>query len=128
MRLALLLSAALFTAFPAAAETLTVHRDQSARIMLSRPARDVVVGNPQVADVTMLDARNIVVLGKGYGTTSLLAVDHAGRTIVDHQIMVGSPDVGAVSLLRGAEIQTYACAPLCERTAGKDAPAKTPTP
>jgi Flp pilus assembly secretin CpaC len=128
MRLALLLTAALLAAFPASAETLTVNKDQSTRIMLSRPARDVVVGNPQVADVTLLDARNIVVLGKGYGLTSVLAVDHAGRTIVDHQIMVGAPDVGAVSLLRGAEVQTYACAPLCERTAGKDVAAKTATP
>ena len=96
--------------------------------MLSRPARDVVVGNPQVADVTLLDSRNLVVLGKGYGTTNVLVVDRAGRTIVDHRVIVAASDLGAVSLLRGAEVRTYACAPICEQTGGKEATAKTPTP
>lgn len=129
MRFAILLTAALFSASSVSAETLTVRRDQSARIALNRPARDVVVGNPTVADVSLLDARNLVVVGKGYGITSLLVVDREGRTIADHQILVSSPDVGAVSLLRGAQVQTYACAPICERTSDEDsAPVKAPTP
>ena len=81
-RLAFLTFAATLATQPAAAEILTVRLDQSARVRLSAPARDVVVGNPGVADVSMLDSRNIVVLGKSYGVTNLLVVDRAGRTIL----------------------------------------------
>jgi len=119
MRLALVLALLLSSATSATAATLKVALDQSTRITFSRPARDVVVGNPLVADVSLLDAHNLVVLGKGYGSTSLLVVDAAGRTIADHQIIVSSPDTGAVSLFRGAELQTFSCAARCERSASK---------
>jgi Flp pilus assembly secretin CpaC len=116
MRLATAL--ALFLALSGAADaaTLKVALDRSTRISLARPARDIVVTNPKVADVTLIDARNIVVLGKGYGTTSLLVVDAAGRTIADHQIVVSSPDTGAVSFYRGSKVQSFACEARCEPT------------
>jgi Flp pilus assembly secretin CpaC len=119
MRLAVLAAIVLTSATPAAATTVRVALDQSTRIILNRPARDVVVGNPAVADVNLLDSRNIVILGKGYGTTSILVVDKEGRTIADHQIVVSSPDAGAVSMFRGALMQTYTCDSRCEQSASK---------
>lgn len=119
MRLALLFTLAFALATPASAATVKVAIDQSTRITLSRPARDVVVGNPAVADVNLADSRNIVVLGKGFGATSLLVMDKDGRTIVDYEVVVSSPDAGAVSLFRGSTQQTFSCATRCEQSASK---------
>ena len=130
-RLALLAVLAVVCAQPALAETLTVRLDQSARVRLSAPARDVVVGNPNVADVSMLDARNIVVLGKAYGVTNLLVVDRSGRTILDRDIVVGAP-TASVSVYRGPVVSSYACAALCEKIGapaeGAAAPVEASTP
>jgi Flp pilus assembly secretin CpaC len=129
MRLAVALAAFLAVSGAAEAATISVSMDKSTRISLNRPARNLVVANPKVADVTLIDARNIVILGKGYGTTSLLVVDAAGRTIADHDIVVSSAGVGAVSFYRGAQVQTFACDARCEPVT--DAPniaAKPATP
>ncbi len=123
--------AAFFTLASAAlADPLAVQIDQSTRITLPSTARDVIVGNPSIADVSVLDARNILVLGRSYGITSLMVTDQRGRTILNTQVVVSANDVGRVSLFRGPEMQTYACAPRCERTAapgaaGAAAPATT---
>jgi Flp pilus assembly secretin CpaC len=100
----------------ALADPLAVQIDTSTRITLPTSARDVVVGNPAIADVTVLDGRNILVLGRSYGITSLMVTDQRGRTILNTQVVVSSNDVGRVSLIRGPELRTYACAPRCERT------------
>src|SRR5690606_36410009 len=114
MRLVLAAAAALLTATPAlAVEPLRVGLDQTARVRLAGVARDVVVANPGVADVTMLDGRNLVVLGKKYGVTSVLVIDGVGRTIMDRSVVVSAPE-GAGSVDRGSAGQTYACSPTCE--------------
>lgn len=120
MRLMLAALAALALAAPAAAETMRIELDHSTRVRLPSPARDVLLANPEVADVTMLDTRNVVILGKAYGMTHLLIVDTAGRTIFDRNLVVSAPMKGQVSLYRGAEQRTYACAPECEVSTRKE--------
>lgn len=111
--LAALLAAA---ATAAQAQSLTVNLDQSTRLALSAPARDVVVSNPTVVDVAMLTPTSLVVLGKGYGITNLMVVDSAGRTILNREVVVGSSDANRVSFYRGPNVTNYACAGRCERT------------
>ena len=98
----------------AEAQPLSVHLDQSTRVTLPTAARDVVVGNAAIADVAMLDGRNILVLGKSYGVTSLMVTDVNGRTILNTQVVVSAADDGRVSFYRGGQVQTYACAQRCE--------------
>ncbi|MCC7266815.1 MAG: pilus assembly protein N-terminal domain-containing protein [Caulobacteraceae bacterium] len=111
--LAALLAAA---ATAAQAQTMTVNLDQSLRLSLPAPARDVVVSNPTVVDVSMLSPTSLLVLGKGYGITNLMVVDAAGRTIIDREVVVGSSDANRVSFYRGPNVTNYACAGRCERT------------
>jgi Flp pilus assembly secretin CpaC len=111
------IAAFLALASAAMADPLAVQIDGSTRITLPAAARDVIVGNPSIADVAVLDGRNILVLGKSYGVTSLMVTDQRGRTILNTQVVVSANDVGRVSLFRGPELQSYACAPRCERTA-----------
>ena len=134
-RLPFFVVAAAVIAGPALADTLSVGVDQSARVSLPVPARDVVVGNPAVADVSVLDSRSVLVLGKAYGVTNLLVMDAAGRVILNRDVVVQAP-TGAVSVFRGPEVRTYACAALCERVipgsggsgSAPAAPSSTPAP
>lgn len=100
----------------AAAPTLVVPIDQSAALNLPRGTRDVLIGNPAIADVSVLDSGKAVILGKGYGVTNLIVVDQLGRTVMERQIVVSGPTAGRVSVIRGARIDDYACAGGCERT------------
>jgi Flp pilus assembly secretin CpaC len=96
------------------ADPLVVNIDQNARLTLPSAARDVMVGNPGIADVAVIDGRNILILGRAYGTTSLMVTNAAGRVILNTQIVVAANDRGRVSVYRGPQVQTYACASRCE--------------
>jgi hypothetical protein len=115
-RLSLALIVAVFAPVAALAQSLAVNIDQAARITLTRPAGDVVVGNPGIADVTVLDARHLMLTGKAYGVTNLMVADQAGHTIFSRQVVVSAPDVNRISLYRGPDVYNFACSPRCERT------------
>lgn len=100
----------------AAAPSLVVPIDQSAAVNLPRGTRDVLIGNPAIADVSVLDSGKAVILGKGYGVTNLVVIDQLGRTVMERQIVVSAPATGRVSVIRGARVDDYACAGGCERT------------
>lgn len=97
-----------------AASMMVVPIDQSASVALPRGTRDVLIGNPAIADVNVLDPSKAIVLGKGYGVTNMIVVDQLGRTVMERQIVVTAPE-GRVSVIRGPKIEDYACAGGCER-------------
>lgn len=115
-RLLIALTATGLLATPALAQTLSVRADQAVRIALPAPAKDVAVGNPAIADVMILDERNILVLGKGFGTTNVIALDRGGRLILDRVVVVSAADAGKVTVYKGTSASQYACAPRCEMT------------
>lgn len=113
----------------AAAPTISVPVDQSTRIVLPAGVRDVMIGNPAIADVNVVDQRNAVILGKGYGVTNLLVIDQLGRTVMERQIVVSAPTAGRVSVIRAGKVEEYACAGSCEKQVGEatsDTPAAAP--
>lgn len=110
------------------AQALQVRVDQAERITLSGSARDVVVGNPAIADVTVVDSRNLIVTGKSFGVTNVIAVDASGRTLTNRQIVVSASDEGRVSFYRGPEVRSYSCSPRCERTDQQEDGASTSAP
>jgi hypothetical protein len=108
------------TAVPSlAAESFSVPIDQSAVLTLPNGAQNVMIGNPAIADVNMLDTRTAVVLGRGFGVNNMLVIDGRGRTLMNRQIVVSSANAGHVSITRGGgqgpAITSYACASRCER-------------
>jgi Flp pilus assembly secretin CpaC len=107
---------------------LVVHLDQNARVSLPGAARDVMIGNPAIADVAVLDGRNLLIQGKSFGATSLMVTDARGRIILNTQIIVAASDQGRVSLYRGAAVQTFACAQRCEPAAAGGSAAPTAAP
>ena len=100
----------------AKAQALNVEIDQSARIQLRGQAGSVIVGNPQIADVTVVDANTLFVTGKGYGVTEVVVVDGVGRTLFQSQVVVAGGDAGRVRVWRGAQVTEMACAASCAPT------------
>jgi hypothetical protein len=106
-----------------AAAITTVDLNQSRRVMLHGTAANVFVADPAVADVTMIDAHSVIVLGKGYGVTQVLVTDHAGHTLMDSVIAVVGSDAGRVTVYRGEAAQDYHCSSRCETINGGGATA-----
>jgi hypothetical protein len=113
-----LVLAALLTlaAAPAIASDLVVPIDQTARVTLNGTAANVFVGNASVVDALMVDRRNIVLVGRGYGRTSVMVLDAAGRTLLNQTVQVSPGDDGRMTLYRGALANNFTCSPTCERT------------
>ena len=120
---ALLVAPAIGTAQSA---SLNVEIDQAQRVQLRGPAGSVIVGNPAIADVTVVDSNTLYITGKGYGVTEIVAVDAIGRTVFQSQVVVtDGAGAGRVRVWRAGQATEMACAASCSpsvRSAGSDAP------
>lgn len=122
-----LFAAALFAAVPAYANDVNLTLDQVHTLTFKRPVATVYVGNPAIADITMIDARHAFVQGKGYGRTNVVALNQDGAQVFNTNITVtGANNGSTVVLNRGAQRITLNCAgQRCEPTPmpgdGKDA-------
>ncbi|MBI5130660.1 MAG: pilus assembly protein N-terminal domain-containing protein [Rhodopseudomonas palustris] len=96
-------------------ETVAVNVDQAKLIKLPQNIATLVVGNPLIADVTMQPGGMVVVTGKGYGATNVIAMDRKGTVIADRLIQVEGPMDKVVTVYRGINRESYSCAPHCER-------------
>jgi Flp pilus assembly secretin CpaC len=112
---AVVLCAALATP-QAWAKDLMVRYDQSQLIRLPRPASEVIIGNPSIADVTIQGGDMLVVTGKTFGITNIIALDNQRNVIQDQRVIVERDDSRMVSLFRGAVRESYTCTPSCSPT------------
>jgi len=98
-----------------AAETLKVVLDQATLMKLPEKVSTIVVGNPLIADVAVQSGGLVVVTGKGFGSTNLIALDRAGTVLMERSIVVSGPTGPTVQVYRGVQRETYSCTPDCER-------------
>lgn len=113
MRRVLFAAAALIAATPASAATdsVALALDEVRTVTFQTPVATVYVGNPTIADVTMLDARHAFVQGKGYGSTNLVALNRDNKQIFNARVaVVGAKDADTVTLNRGTQRITLTCA------------------
>jgi hypothetical protein len=112
--LALALVSALAMPRSGAAETITVVLDQAQLTKLPDKVGTIIIGNPLIADVSLQAGGTMVITGKGYGATNIIALDRTGATLRSTTVqVVGSRD--AVVVYRGPDRESYSCAPTCER-------------
>jgi Flp pilus assembly secretin CpaC len=97
-----------------AAEVINVTMDQAKIARVPDHTATLVVGNPLIADVSMQAGGTMVVTGKGYGVTNLIALDRAGKVLAEELVRVRGP-LESVVVYRGATRESYTCAPNCER-------------
>lgn len=127
MRRALFAAALLASAPAYAASDVNLGLDEVHTLTFKRPVATVYVGNPSIADITMIDARHAFVQGKGYGRTNFVALNQDGVQVFSTSITVtGAVNGNTVVLNRGAQRITLNCAgQRCEPTPmpgdGKDA-------
>ena len=85
--------------------------DEVHTLTFKAPIATVYVGNPAIADVTMIDSRHAFVQGKGYGRTNIVALNHDNVQVFNTRITVtGNEGGGTVTLNRGAQRITLNCA------------------
>jgi hypothetical protein len=96
-------------------DAISVTLDQAKLIKLPQDVATVVVGNPLIADVTLQAGGMVVVTGKGYGATNVIAMDRKGTVVTDRVIQVEGPSDKVVTVYRGLNRESYSCLPLCER-------------
>ena len=111
-----LLAAAALTAQVAQASDLVVRYDQSQLIRLPRPAAEVIIGNPSIADVAIQGGNLLAVTGKSFGVTNIIALDAQRNVIQDQRIVVERDSQSSLVLYKGAQRETYTCNPSCSPT------------
>jgi len=105
---------AVLAASAAVAETFTVNIDQAHIMRLPDKVATIVIGNPLIADASLQGGGVLVVTGKSFGSTNLLALDRAGKTVLDTTIQVNGPSGGQlVVVYKGVDRESYSCTPEC---------------
>jgi hypothetical protein len=95
-------------------ETVRVMVDHAKVVRLPDRTQTVIVGNPMIADITVQRNGILVVTGKAYGATNLIALDAAGVLLAESTISVQAPTDAVVTVQRGLSRESYSCTPTCQ--------------
>jgi Flp pilus assembly secretin CpaC len=113
MRRAIFAALAITIATPAVAADkgagIALTMDEVRTLTFAKPIATIYVGNPSIADITMIDARHAFLLGKAYGNTNVIALNHDGEQVYDARIAVSEGGNETFTLNRGAQRVTYDC-------------------
>jgi Flp pilus assembly secretin CpaC len=72
-----------------AGDVISVTLDQAKISRLPPGASTIILGNPMIADVTMVkNTDTVVITGRGFGQTNLIAIDSSGAVIEERQLRV----------------------------------------
>lgn len=108
-----------FTATQAFAQnghgTYNVELNKTKLVRLPYPAASVLIGNPDIADVSVHSLNTLIVVGRGYGETNLIVLGQNGQEILDVDVTVvhDLPKHG-VRLYNARSRETYSCLPYCQ--------------
>lgn len=105
--IAALLAAA--SASEAMAGGVSVQMDNVAVVAFKEPVATLYLGNPSIAELTLIDSRHAFVLGKRFGITNLIALSPDKSVIVNEPVTVTSRGWGSVTIYRGADSYNYTC-------------------
>ncbi len=88
--------------------------DHAKVLRLPERTQTVVVGNPIIADVSVQKNGIVVLTGKSYGRTNLIALDNSGTLIAESTITVQAANETLVTVQRGLDRESYSCTPNCQ--------------
>jgi hypothetical protein len=98
-------------------ETVTVTVDHAKVMRLPEKAQTVIIGNPAIADVTVQRNGVMIVTGKSFGVTNLIALDAGGTLLAESLVRVGAARDSILTVQRGLERESYSCTPICQPSA-----------
>lgn len=94
---------------PAAAEDTTsadkrieLSVNTTREMELAQPVRDIIVGNPNIADVIIRSPTKLFIAGKSVGSTNLFLLDAVGKIIDSMQISIHPDAEAAEAAIRSA--------------------------
>lgn len=96
-------------------DMISVNVDQAKLVKFPEKIATIVIGNPLIADVTLQPGGMVVVTGKGYGATNVIALDRSGAVLMDRIVQVEGPTDKVVTVYRGTLRESYSCTPDCAR-------------
>ena len=113
-----LVLSALFIAYctPAGANDLIVRYDQSQLLQMPRAVSEIIIGNPSIADVSVQSGNMLVITGKTFGITNIIALDSDKNVIQDQRVVVERDERGIVNVSRAGQRQSFSCTPNCAPT------------
>ena len=95
-------------------DSVLVLVDHAKVVRLPEKARTVIVGNPAIADVTLQRNGVMVVTGKSFGVTNLIALDASGTLLAESLVRVSAASDALLTVQRGMERESYSCTPVCQ--------------
>src|SRR5262245_1593472 len=98
----------------AAAADIAVVLDHARLVRLPERVATLVIGNPLIADAAVQSGGLMVITGKSYGLTNIIALDRSGAVLMEKTIEVVGPREELTVVYRGAVRETYSCSPVCE--------------
>lgn len=96
-----------------ASDDLVVKYDQSELLQLPRPAAQIIIGNPAIADIAVKSDKMLVITGKTFGITNIIILDSQSNIIKNQRVLVRRDEAKVVNLQRGTTRQSYNCTPQC---------------
>ena len=101
---------AALTPSPAVAADIVIILDQAKLVKMPDKVATIVIGNPLIADASVQTGGLMVLTGKGYGATNIIALDRAGAVLMEKTVEVQGPR-NVMVVYRGIERETCDCAP-----------------
>src|SRR5581483_578496 len=93
------------------ADEIQVPIDNARILTFNTPMKTVSIGNPSIADITVIDRTHVLILGKTFGATNIVGLDVSGHATLDEQIVVTDRPGGTVTVQRGIARTTLMCTP-----------------
>jgi Flp pilus assembly secretin CpaC len=93
---------------------VTVLVDNAKVIRLPEKTSTVIVGNPIIAEVTPQKNGVLVLTGKSFGSTNLIALDTGGSLIAETMIRVEASRDTTITVQRGLDRESLSCTPNCQ--------------
>ena len=111
----LLAALVLATPLPAAAGEVVVTIDNPVRYALPDGVESVFVANPVVADVQVVSADQMMVLGRAPGRAEVVLYGANGTRLETVRVQVGNARTGVVTLYNGSQRYSFHCIDRCEQ-------------
>lgn len=90
--------------------------DQAKLVKIPPGTDTLVIGNPTIADVTLLKQNNLMILTpKSFGETNFIALDSKGNPVAESMIEVVN-GTNSLVVQRGMDRMSYSCSPRCQPT------------
>jgi Flp pilus assembly secretin CpaC len=93
---------------------VTVLVDNAKVIRLPERTSTVIVGNPIIAEVTPQKNGVLVLTGKSFGSTNLIALDNSGAMVAETMIRVEASQDATITVQRGLDRESLSCTPNCQ--------------